>query len=218
MTLLGLYSGGFMTHKNDGQSQEVHLWITQGLQNLLGPELAALNAGMIDTNVLQQGNFLAIGEPLCLHGRVGDEEEDGETDEDGYDSKDDKHDAPAGEGSTLGNVLEGIGHSTTKDLAQAETKVPEGEARSLLGLGVPLAANQHERGSHGGLEKTQEHSRHQESPVVERSSTTGSGDAPESHVDAQPLGSWNHLEEPDCKRGDVNFSVPSHETKGGKGH
>jgi len=54
-------------------------------------------------------------------------------------------------------VLKGVGHGSTEDLAQAEAKIPEGEARGLLGLGVPLAADEDERGADGGLEDSEKY-------------------------------------------------------------
>lgn len=148
--------------------------------------------------MLQQGNLLGVAQPAGLHGRVRDEEDGADANGDGQAAEDDEHDAPAGKARAGSDMLEAVGDGAAEDLAEAETEVPEGEARGLLRLGVPLGADEHQGGTDGGLEDTQEDAGDEKGLVVVGGGTAGGCGAPEDDVGAQPLGRWNHLEEVDC--------------------
>lgn len=126
--------------------------------------------------MLQESDFLSIGQPLGLHRGVGDEEQNADADENGDDTEGDEHDAPASEAGA-GDVLEAVGDGAADDLAEAQSEVPEGEARGGLGLGVVLAADEHEGGTDGGLEDAEEDAGHEEGLVVVRGGTASRGNS-----------------------------------------
>ena len=166
------------SYQDDRDEHEVELRITKSLKNLLRTELAVLDTSLVDTDVLEQGNLLTRRQPPSLHGCVREEQEGAETNEHSDATQSHKHDTPASKRGTGTNVLEAKRHSTSDNLAQAQTEIPEGKPRSLLRLGVPLAADEHQGRTDGGLEDTQEDSRHEERGVVVSGSTTGGSDAP----------------------------------------
>lgn len=123
--------------------------ITECLHNLLGPELAALDTCLVDTDVLEQCNLFTAREPLGFHGCIRKKDKCGQADGDSDKAKGDEHDPPAGQRSSWADVLESITYETTNNLTQTQSEIPERESGSLLRLGVPLAADQHEGGSDG---------------------------------------------------------------------
>ena len=151
--------------------------------------------------MLEQRNLLGIGQPAGLHGCVGEEEESAQAEDDRQAAKHDKHDAPASKTRAGRNVLEAVRNGAADDLAKAETQVPEGEARGLFGLGVPLAADEHQRGSDGGLEDTEEDAGDEQRLVVLGRSSGGRGDAPKRDVESEPLGGRDLLQEIDWRAG-----------------
>lgn len=98
-------------------------------------------------------------------------------------------------------MLEAEGDGAADDLAEAEAEVPEGEARGLLRLCVPLAADDHEGGADGGLEDAEEDAGDEESLVAGSGSTAGRGDAPKGDIEAEPLCGGEPLEEVDLGEG-----------------
>lgn len=185
------------TNQDNRKQKEPQLGVDEGLENLLGTELAALDTSLVDTDVLKKSNLFRVGQPLRLHGGVWEEEDYGDTNGDGNTAEDNEHGAPASQTTAGSDMLEAIGHGATEDLTEAETHVPEGEAGSLLGLGVPLAANEHERGTNGGLEDAEKDAGDEEGAVIGGSGAAGRGNTPEGDVNTEPLAGGHHLEKVD---------------------
>lgn len=183
--------------EGDGEDLQPDLGVHDGLANLLPAKVAGADAGLVDTDVLEQGHLFADRQPLGLHRRIGDEQDDREANDDGQAAEGDKHNAPAGQGGGGRDVLEAVRDDAADDLAEAEAEVPERETRSLLRLGVPLAADDGEGGGDGGLEDAEEDARGEDAAVVVGGGTAGRRDAPEGHVEAEPLGGGHLLQEPD---------------------
>ncbi len=190
---------GPVAYQDDRENQEVDLRVAERLQDLLGAELAIVDAGHVDRDVLEQRDLLVVAQPAGLHGGVGEEEHGAGADQYGQAAQHDEHDPPAGEGVAGSDMLEAPGHETTEDLADTETQVPEGEAGSLLRLGVPSAADEEQGRANRGLEDTEEHTGRQQGGIAGSGSTASGCDAPEQHVTAEPLGRRNLLQQIRCE-------------------
>lgn len=166
------------TYQDDGENHEVQLRIHKSLKNLLGAELAALNTSLVDANMLQQSNLLLVRQPTSLHGGVGKEEESSETDHDGDEAENNKHGAPPSKRSSRAHMLEAIRNETTNNLAKTQTQVPKRKTRGLLGLGVPLAADEHQGRTNCSLKDTEEDTGDEEGLVVVGGGTTSGRDTP----------------------------------------
>ena len=97
-------------------------------------------------------------------------------------------------------MLEAERDQTTQNLCDPESQVPQHEPRGLLGLGVVLAADEHQGRTDGRLEDAQEDPRHQECGVVVRAGRGSGSDAPEEDIDTEPLRGRHFLQEDDCAR------------------
>ena len=93
------------------------------------------------------------------------------------------------------HVLEAEGDNAPDDLAHAKTAVPEAESGGLLGLGVPLTADEHEAGRDGCFEDAEEDAGDKQRVVVEGSGSAGCCNAPEEDVGGEPFGHGDLLEE-----------------------
>jgi len=187
------------TYKNDGKEEQIELGVHEGLEDLLGSELPVLDTGLVDADVLEELNLFLAAQPPSLHGGIGKEEEGPETDGDGQATEHHEHDPPARERGVLADVLEAVRHGATNDLAETETEIPEGEAGSRLGLGVPLAADEEQRGRNGSFEDTKEHTGDEESLVIVGGGTGSGGDTPKDNIAAEPLCGRDLLKAVDCK-------------------
>lgn len=202
--------------QQDNRNEEKpELGIKDGLANLLEAELLGRDASLVDGDVLEKGELLDIRKPFSLHRSVGQEKDDGKTSDDGNAAEDYKHGAPSRQSGIGSNMLEAIRDSTTQNLAETETKVPKREARSLLRLCVPVAANEHEGRTNSGLKHAEEDARDEQGLVVVRGSTAGGSNTPEGDVEAEPLGSRKSLEEVDV--GDLKAKQTNKEIGGNVG-
>lgn len=171
------------------------------------------NACLVDADVFQQCNLLAIRQPRRLHGRVRDEEERNCTNSNSDAAEDDKHGPPPGERGrrrTRDDVLEAIGHEAADDLAEAEPEVPEREPGRLLRLCVPLTADQQEGRPDGRLEDAEKDAADEQGLVVVRRRATRRHHSPERDVGSEPLGGGYLLEEVDWRGDEVLVSMESH--------
>lgn len=94
-------------------------------------------------------------------------------------------------------MLEAIRHGTSDNLANTETEVPERETRGLLGLCIPLAADEDQGRADGGLKDAKEDTGDEESLVIGGGGGAGGCDAPAGDVGTEPLRGGHHLEEVD---------------------
>jgi hypothetical protein len=186
---------GPVSYQHDSQEHEVELGVYESFDDLLKTELAVLDTGLIDANVLEESNLFAIREPLGLHRSIWEKQDDAQAGDDGGYAESNEHGAPSGQGSIGAHVLEAVGDGAADNLANTETKIPEGEAGSLFGFGVPLTADEHKRGADRGFEDTEEDARDEEGLVVVGSGTTCSRDTPQNDVGSEPFGSRHNLKE-----------------------
>jgi|SRR5690242_2304385 len=129
------------TYQYHGEDHQIQLWVSQCVHNLFGLECPALDAGPVYAHMFQQRNLFCIIKPSCLHRRVWYEQERRQSNHNSQTSESDEHDTPSSKPSSRCHVLEAIGDGTTNDLSEPKTTIPEGEARRLFGLGVPLRAD-----------------------------------------------------------------------------
>lgn len=172
-------------YEEEHKGQEVHLGVSEEVDDLRGAELGVGYAGLVGRDVLEESALLGVGHPWGLHRAVRDAKVDEATDDDGDAAENDEHDAPIGDGG-VGDVLKTEGGEGTQDLAQTDAAVPQSEAGGLFGLGVPLTADDHEAGTDCGLKDTEEDTGDEETSVVTSGSDDSGGHAPEDSVDAEP--------------------------------
>lgn len=94
--------------------------------------------------MLEESDLLIVRQPFGLHGSIRKENDDARTNDDGDEAEGKEHGSPSSKLGIRAHVLEAKRYNTANDLAEAETKVPEREARSRLRLGIPLTADEHQ--------------------------------------------------------------------------
>lgn len=188
------------TYQKDRQQQQPNLRINTRLKQLLNPEVAVLDTSQIDAHMLQQSHLLPIIHPLSLHGSVRKKNQNSHPDHERHHAQNQKHDSPPSKGGVHRHLLESPRKETPQDLAHAKTQEPERDPWGLLGLGIPLTADQHEGGRHGGLEHAEEDSGHEDGLVVVGRGDGAGGYAPGDDVCAEPFCGGEALEEVDWVR------------------
>lgn len=114
---------GVRAYEEEHEGQEVHLGVSEEVDDLRGAELGAGYAGLVGRDVLEESALLGVGHPWGFHGAVRDAKVDKKTDDDGDAAENDEHDAPVGDGG-VGNVLESERGEGTQNLAQTDAAVP----------------------------------------------------------------------------------------------
>ena len=147
--------------------------------------------------MVQQRCLLLIAEEACRYGAVRHEHGRKEAHSHGDYTERHKHGLPAGE-SSGGRMLEAERNKTADDLTSTQAAVPEGEPGRLLGLGVPLASQQHEAGCDGRLKDPKEDPAGEKTAVARRRCCASGCYTPERDVDAQPFACWDFIEDEAC--------------------
>lgn len=159
--------------------------------------MLVLDSSLVDADVFEESGLLGLAEPFGFHRRVGQDEECSYPNQSRGHANEDEHGLPRLE-TPVRDVLEREGYKTPKDLPKPETGIPDGESGGLLGLGVVLAADQHQTGGDGGLEHANEDAGGEEGVVVCCSGGCGAADSPETDVDTEPFSGGDFLEDVSC--------------------
>lgn len=145
------------------------------------------DSSLIDGYMLQQHDFLGLGQEACRHRSIWQEKERDETDDDGDQAEDNEHDFPS-RISRIFDLLETIGYDASNDLTHAEAGIPNTESRRCLGFGVPLVADEDKARCNGSFEDAQEYPRCQQGSIIMCSCSASSRNAPQNHVRSKPFG------------------------------
>lgn len=179
------------TYQHGDYRNEPQLNVAYSLPDLFYVKVTAPHPGLVDADVVQKGDLLAVGQPLCLHRRVGQEEE-GQCASNGRDQPENKeHDAPALEGWIL-DMLEAKGDQTTQDLCHPQTDIPQRESGRRFAFGVVLTAQQHQRRTNRRLKDAEEDASDQKSGIVTGARTGRRSNPPEKDICSEPFG-WRSL-------------------------
>ena len=160
------------TYQGSDDGHEPDLDVEKRLNDMGHLEAGVDDSGLVAGDMLEQGGLLLFGQEARLHGAVWNDKVGRDAGHASDSAQDDKHGLPAGEIGVL-DMLEAERDEAADDLSQAQARVPDAESRRLLGLGVPLAADEHQTGRNGSLEDAQEDASREQGLVVPGSRCAG---------------------------------------------
>ena len=93
------------------------------------------------------------------------------------------------------DLLKCIGQYPPNDLPEAETSIPNAKSWSRLGFCVPVATDEHQRGSDCSFKNAQENPRGKKGVVVASSRGACGCDSPQDNVCPEPFGRRDFLKD-----------------------
>ena len=147
---------GKRTYEDSDQKHDPDLRIKQNLLELAPLKAMILDTSLVHTHMLKKRPLFHLRQPLSLHRRIRQYQHHNHAHQTRNESQHNEHYLPALQIGIWANMLKSKTNKPPDNLTQSQSAVPNGEARSLLGFGVPLGTNEHEAGSDGCFEDAKE--------------------------------------------------------------
>ena len=189
-----LSSSWKITYQYDDKEEQPDLRICQTFRHLVPSNAAVTNTGLVGTDMPQQVNFLVPRQEPSFHGSIWQQEHVSQPKCRTKSPNNDEHYFPGPEICVL-SMLETERNQSSNNLTETDACGPYGKSKCLLRFGVPLAADQEKRWDDSRLRYTQENPCQQESSVVSHARGCSCDGPPQEHVQREPCGRWNLLEE-----------------------